>query len=110
MQESKAKLDISAEMKQNKESWSASYGADTIGGASTVYFDEDFIMGSNDRVLHWHIWGFEGVLPGHIYSQGCKLTKIFLDVYMAGVSDNEEAPAVQIARTKVGMREGQRPV
>ena len=106
MQEAKAKLDISAEMKQNRESWSASYGANTIGGASTVYFDEDFIMGSTDKVLHSHIWGLEGVLSGHIYSQGCRLTKIFLDVYMAGVGDNEEEPAVQIVRTKVGFREG----
>ena len=35
MQEMKVKLDISAEMKQNRESWSGTYGADTIGGAST---------------------------------------------------------------------------
>ena len=24
-------------------------------------FDEDFIMGSNDKILHLHIWGLEGV-------------------------------------------------
>ena len=66
------------------------------------------MMGSSDKSLHSHIWGFEGVLPGHIYSQGTKLTKIFLDVYMGGVGENEETPAIQIARTKVAMRDGQR--
>ncbi len=62
-----------------------------MGGGSTVYFDEEFIMGSTDKVLHSHIWGFEGVLSGHIYSQGCRLTKIFLDVYMAGVATTKRS-------------------
>ena len=104
----KADIDMSAEMKQNRETWVASWGARTMGGPSTVYFDEDFMMCSNDKSLHSHIWGLEGVLPGHVYSQGTMFTKIFLHIYMDGVGDNEEAPANQIVRTKVGMRDGHR--
>ena len=51
-------------------------------------------MGSSDKSLNSHIWGLEGVLPGHIYSQGTKLTKMFLGIYMSGVSDNKEAPCL----------------
>ena len=107
VQASKAGIDMSTEMKQNRESWVALWGSDMQSGPSTIYFDKDLIMGSNNKVLHLHIWGFKGVLPGHIYLQGMKLTKIFLNIYMAGVSDNEEAPAVQIVRTNVAMQEGQ---
>ena len=33
---------------------------------------------------------------------------MFLDIYMDGVGNNEEASAIQIVRTKVGMRNGHR--
>ena len=36
------------------------------------------------------------------------MTKMFLDIYMDGVGDNEEAPAIHIVRSKVGMRNGHR--
>ena len=62
------------------------------------------LMGSNDKSVWSPIWGLEDVLPGHIFTQGTMLTKIFLDIYMEGVGDNEEVPAIQIARSKMGMR------
>ena len=54
------------EAEQGRETWVAKWGATAIGGASTIYFDEDFMMGSNDKSLHSHIWGLDDVLPGHI--------------------------------------------
>ena len=81
VQMGKAAIEMSAEMKQNRETWVAKWGATTIGGASTIYFDEAFMMGSNDKSLHSHIWGLEDVLPGHIFTQGTMMTKMFLDIY-----------------------------
>ena len=37
------------------ETWVAEWGASTMGGASAVYFDEDFMMDINDKSLHSHI-------------------------------------------------------
>ena len=77
-------------------------------GSIHVNFDEDFMMGSNDRTVMSPIWGLEDVLSGHIFTQGNMLTKMFLDIYMEGVGDNKEQPAIQIARSKIGIRDGQR--
>ena len=101
----KADIKMSAEMLQNRETWVAKWGA--TGGDSTVYFDEDFMMGINDKSVWSPIWGLEDVLPGHIFTQRTMLTKMFLDIYIEGVGDNEEVPAIQIARSKMGMRDGQ---
>ena len=61
----KAGITMSAEMLQNREAWVAKWEA--TGGDSTAYFDEDFMMGSNDKSVWSPIWGLEDVLPGHIF-------------------------------------------
>ena len=66
------------------------------------------MMGSNDRTVLSPIWGLKDVLSGHIFTQGTMLTKMFLDIYMEGVGENEEQPAIQIGRSKIGIRDGQR--
>ena len=62
MPSAKESINMSAEMRECKESWLATWTND--GMDSMVHFNEYFMMGSSDTTVLYHIWGLEQVQPG----------------------------------------------